>query len=300
MKRKILIFFFSHNRPRRIEADMVAYIKAVQAGVDANADDEEGDEESSDLLYWNVIEELSNRAASAASERHSCEPMEKILDKCTESQLLVLCTQFEGYWMHLWTNRYSSHVLQKIFIRLGKMVHAEEEGTVYVEEGRIIPTTMTVLGNMMNELQVSFPELVQDVSASHVFRSFLCVLAGKQPLVQKRGKKGKHRALATELRREEEMSSFVVPAQCTMWLEKIIKQLLLDCEQSQLHALIHDTHAGPVLSVLFRLLPVELVDSALEKVLNWESNPERAQDLFYEFSGHPVASHMMESVSFII
>ena len=186
-------------RPRRLEPDTLSYLKEVtemltQSDMDSTSDDVE-------LMLWNVLEELAPRVASAASDRHAGELLEVFLPKMTDAQLRFLLHKMAGYMSHLWTNRYSSHVLQHLLSRSSVVVAKEVDGLEdkesEINDDRIkdIPPMSDVIVHMVKEVENEWITLMNDVSASHVLRSVLAVLAGKPLVPEKRGKKAKHRVV---------------------------------------------------------------------------------------------------------
>ena len=111
-------------RPRRLEPDTLGYLEEVQVSLLAQKEDD-GDDDMKKILMWNVLEELAPRAASAASDRHACGIVEKLIEQMTPLQLRYFIHKMEGYFSHLWTNRYSSHVLQRDLSKVGSLVQDE-------------------------------------------------------------------------------------------------------------------------------------------------------------------------------
>ena len=93
------------------------------SGDDSTVDDTE-------LLLWNALEELAPRAASAASDRHASELVEVFVPRMSDAQLRFLLHKMAGYVSHLWTNRYSSHVLQHLLSRVSAAVAKEVDGSL--------------------------------------------------------------------------------------------------------------------------------------------------------------------------
>lgn len=160
---------------------------------------EDSTPEDAQMMLWNVLEELAPRAASAASDRHAGELLEVFLPKMSDAQLRFLLHKMAGYVSHLWTNRYSSHVLQHLLslasVVVAKEVDGEEDKDKQDEEDddedrmKDIPPMSDVIINMVKEVEGEWITLMNDVSASHVLRSVLAVLAGK-PLVPEARQEG--------------------------------------------------------------------------------------------------------------
>lgn len=275
-----------HTRPRRLESDHLNYLKQVPEMIVDMEDEEQ------ELLLWNVVEEVGKRAASAASERNSCELVEFLVDKITNRQLRYLLSMCEGYTMHLWTNRYSSHVLQKMFSKMSTILEGEcEEDWEEEDDGRDIPTLTEIVVNMCQEIEVDILDMMQDVSASHVIRSVLCVLRGSAPIVEKRGKHGKHRAISFENKR---MDKFNVPSELRAVFQGYVEKML-NAPNAQWRELVVDVHAGPVLSMMLRLMTAEEATKMLTVMVHWDQQ-EKCKRVVYDLSADSVASHFMEAV----
>ncbi|RLO03071.1 hypothetical protein DYB28_010928, partial [Aphanomyces astaci] len=267
-------------RPRRLEPDTLAYLQEVNASFLENLKD--GDVETSRMLLWNVLEEIAPRVASAASDRHACEFIEVLVDHMSAQQLRFFLHKMEGYFSHLWTNRYSSHVLQRLLSKVGAIVGKEVKGEADDDDdpdrAADVPPMSSLIVTMCSEVQAEWLTLINDVSASHVMRAVFCALAGRAPVLEKRGKKGKHKALQFQ------------SAQTTAE-----RSLVLGSSDGRLVELMSDAHAGPVLSMAVRVAPSAVQSKVIFKLLKW-NDPERSSQRFYDFAADSVASHFLEAV----
>ncbi|KAG7377788.1 Nucleolar protein 9 [Phytophthora pseudosyringae] len=291
-------------RPRRLEPDTLSYLKEVtemltQQGEDSTADDVE-------LLLWNVLEELAPRAASAASDRHAGELLEVFLPKMSDAQLRFLLHKMAGYMSHLWTNRYSSHVLQHLLSRASVVVAKEVDGQEDDdkeqnddEDNRMdeIPPMSDVIVNVVKEVENEWITLMNDVSASHVLRSVLAVLAGKPLVPEKRGKKAKHRVVTfTEARPGKDGSE--VTYDVSKSFEKLFKELLavlIESPTHELQNLLFDQNSGPLIASALKLAPSKSRRKLAEKILQWEDE-DACERGFYDLAADAVTSHLLEAL----
>ena len=81
-------------------------------------------------MLWNVLDEVVQRAASACSDRHCARIVEELIGNFSAHQLRLLLSHCSQYHAFLWTNRYSSHVLQTILARAGPILDDEAEGII--------------------------------------------------------------------------------------------------------------------------------------------------------------------------
>ncbi|CAI5742461.1 unnamed protein product [Hyaloperonospora brassicae] len=291
-------------RPRRLEPDTLSYLKEVtemltQSGDDSTVDDTE-------LLLWNVLEELAPRAASAASDRHASELVEVFVPKMSDAQLRFLLHKMAGYMSHLWTNRYSSHVLQHLLSRVSAAVAKEVDGMVNKEDEDMdeddrmkdIPLLSDVLVHMVKEVQNEWITLMNDVSASHVLRSVLAVLAGKPLVPEKRGKKAKHRVITfTEARPGKDGSgdsTYDVPDTFDALFQELLATLI-ESSTHELQNLLYDQNSGPLIASALKLAPPKSQRKLAEKILEWEDK-DACERNFFDLAADAVTSHLLEAV----
>lgn len=282
-------------RPRRLEPDTLEYLRNVEETLKPSKEEEEDDDgENRRLMLWNIVDEISKRAASAASDRHACSIIETLVDQISTAQLRFLMFHFNGYYAHLWTNRYSSHVLQRIFSKLGPMIQREvrhelEEDEEEQDAERKAPLMTDLILHMCEELRPMLMECVDDISASHTLRSFLCVLGGQKIILEKRGKKAKHRAMAYRSN-DDDVKTFDVPATFAQRLSEITSALVA---VDDIQTFVCHIYSGPVYSILYRVIPTEAQSQLCHAVLDW-TNAEASDRIFYRLGGDPVGSHFIE------
>ncbi|KAF4045224.1 hypothetical protein GN244_ATG02608 [Phytophthora infestans] len=287
-------------RPRRLEPDTLSYLKEVTEMLTQQGEDSADDAE---LLLWNVLEELAPRAASAASDRHAGELLEVFLPKMSDAQLRFLLHKMAGYVSHLWTNRYSSHVLQNLFSRasvvVSKEVDGDEDDNNDDDDERMkeIPPMSDVIINMVKEVENEWITLMNDVSASHVLRSVLAVLAGKPLVPEKRGKKAKHRVVTfTEARPGKDGSEIIYDVPKSF--EKLFKELLavlIESSTHELQNLLYDQNSGPLIASALKLAPSKSRRKLAERILQWEDE-DACERGFYDLAADAVTSHLLESL----
>lgn len=261
------------------------------------AEDAEADE--AELLLWNVLEELAPRAASASSDRHAGELIEVLFPRMSDGQLRFFFSKMHGYFSHLWTNRYSSHVLQHLLSRASAIVEKEEQGAVddpNDEDDRLkeTPPMSHLIITMTKEVESEWLTLMNDVSASHVLRSVLAVLAGKPLVAEKRGKKGKHRVVTFGEAREGSATTFEIPST----FDDLFNEVLLAFTSAHSHEILnhlYDRNSGPLISSALKLAPAASKMTLVKRVLEWDDE-DASQKAFYDFAGDAVTSHFIEAL----
>jgi nucleolar protein 9 len=289
-------------RPRRLEADNLSYLKEVTEMV-TQPNEDTGDEEV-ELLLWNVLEELAPRAASAASDRHAGELIEVLFPKMSDAQMRFFLSKMLGYVSHLWTNRYSSHVLQNLLSRASAIVEKEATGDADdslseddAERLKDTPSMGETIVAMAKEVEIEWLTLMNDVSASHVMRSLLAVLAGRPLVPEKRGKNAKHRVVTFgEARASKDGSvvTYAVPESFDELFQSIL-MVLRSCHTEQLSNLLYDKNSGPLIATALKLAPTKSRKALTKHILQWEDEEASAR-VFYDLSSDPVTSHLLESM----
>ncbi|KAL7693893.1 putative nucleolar protein [Plasmopara halstedii] len=290
-------------RPRRLEPDTLSYLKEVTEML--TQQDESSTAENLKLLLWNVLEELAPRAASAASDRHAGELLEVCLPRMSDAQLRFLLHKMAGYMSHLWTNRYSSHVLQNILSRASAVVANEMSGAeedkdeIDDENDRMkeIPMMSDVIVNMVKEVKSEWISLMNDVSASHVLRSVFAVLAGKPLVAEKRGKKGKHRVVtfqeASPAKDGSEVT-FDVPTTFNLMFDELLA-MVIKCPIHDLQNLLYDQNSGPLIASVLKLAPSKSRRKLAKHILHW-NDEHLCESGFFSLAADAVTSHVLESL----
>lgn len=287
-------------RPRRLEPDTLSYLKEVTEMLTQPTEDTT--DEDVQLLLWNVLEELAPRAASASSDRHAGELVEAFLPKMSDAQVRYLLSKMLGYTSHLWTNRYSSHVLQNMLSRCSAIVERElqQDGDADPEEEvderlQDTPSLSDVIVTMVKEVEAEWLTLMNDVSASHVLRSVLALLAGKPLVPEKRGKKGKHRVVTFAEAREGSVVTYAVPPKFTELFTEILTEFQ-SCHLDQMMHLMYDPNSGPLISAALKLAPSKAKKSLAKHILQWDEEDEVAERSFHEYACDAVTSHFLETL----
>jgi nucleolar protein 9 len=245
-----------------------------------------------------VLEELAPRAASAASDRHAGELIEVLLPRMGSAQLRFFLHKMEGYFSHLWTNRYSSHVLQHVLSRASAIVdkevngEADEDGEEEDERVQDTPRMSEIVVNMVTEVEREWLSLMNDVSASHVLRSVLALLAGRPLVPGKRGKKAKHRVVT--FGDAKDGTQYAVPPSFDALLLHFVRTFR-GAPTAQMLSLVYDANAGPLLAAALTLAPPKATHKLAQHLLQW-SDPAASVQTFYDFAGDAVTSHVLEAL----
>lgn len=96
------------EKPRRLEEETALYLSQLESQLD----EIDKDDESVEILVSNVLEEIKQRTASAASDRRTNYIIEKICYAANIAQLMEIMRRCTPYSLFLVQNRYSSHIIQ--------------------------------------------------------------------------------------------------------------------------------------------------------------------------------------------
>ncbi|KAI9907467.1 hypothetical protein PsorP6_016197 [Peronosclerospora sorghi] len=286
-------------RPRRLEPDTLSYLKEVIEILTHPANESMVDDV--ELLLWNVLEELAPRAASAASDRHAAELIEVFMTKMSDAQLRFLVHKMTGYMSHLWTNRYSSHVLQHLLSRASVVVAKEMDNVADKndeEDDRMkeTPLMSILIVSMVKEVESEWMTLMNDVSASHVLRSVFAVLVGKPLVPEKRGKKSKHRAVTfTESRALDNVSEVLnVPESFGVLFNELLA-VFIQSPMHDLQNLVYNQNSGPLIVSALKLATSQKQRKLAKRILQWDDN-DACDGCFYDLAVDAVASHLLEAL----
>lgn len=94
------------EKPRRLEEETATYLIQLEGQFD------DLDNDNSEILVNNVLDEIKQRTASAASDRRTNYIIEKLCLASNIVQLVEIMQRCLPYSIFLTQNRYSSHIIQ--------------------------------------------------------------------------------------------------------------------------------------------------------------------------------------------
>lgn len=185
-----------YNRPRRPNAETITYLRGLPLDVDAakaeiSAFLEEGEASTNDFpqnlgAALSAIDEIRSEVASLAGDElgsQCIETLAHIAAPYSETASRILLSACSGYYLHLATHRYGSHVIQSV---LQLAVSSSSSGDLGLHDGApqfesyvdTLPSLVELILGMVEELSDSATQLAVHVCGSHVLRTLLCVLGG--------------------------------------------------------------------------------------------------------------------------
>lgn len=173
-----------NSRPKRLEEETARYLQQIDLQWDATA--AQAEQADRDIIIQNVLDEIKQRTASAACDRRTNAIIEKLCYFAPLTSLLEVMERLSPYTVFLSRNRHSSHILQAILARLCYIL--KFEGIGEIEQDRLSSVILALIQPLLDEISW----LAKEISASHVIRSALCLLAGMPVIAERKGKSSKH------------------------------------------------------------------------------------------------------------
>ena len=141
--------------------------------------------------------QIGKQQASLATNKHCSLVLEKLLRNSSHEQLKTFFRGLRGYFNFLGFNRFSTHVLETLLSLLGPVI-AEEvaSGTtagapaapdaVPDEDGNVpsADSVCDMIHQLCNEMGESWLTLMQTPGSTHVVRTLLAVLTGREVIAR--------------------------------------------------------------------------------------------------------------------
>ena len=203
-----------YHRPRRPASDTIAYLRGLPLDIDVahtevtryvhDEKDDEGSNDDDDFDFpqnlaaaFTALFEIKNEIASLAGDEYGSQSIETIARiVCPYSELAsrILLNTCTGYYLHLVTHRYGSHVIQTIL-----QLSVESSSTLLsssyndtdlalhkdaasplddIASSSLLPTLHDLIIGIVDELSPHISDLTVHLCGSHVVRTLMCVLGG--------------------------------------------------------------------------------------------------------------------------
>lgn len=157
------------QKKERVDENTINYYKRVtetlNEGFACNEDRE--------LFLDNVFNQLEDDGPKVCRLASTSRVLEKLISDAQEKNILQLLKVFSQDWTILLTDRFGSHVLQKLICQIPRCLCNHQE-----EEGQETDTIQTYFRNLCKFLKENFVEVWTDVYGSHIIRVVLQVLGG--------------------------------------------------------------------------------------------------------------------------
>ena len=203
----------SYNRPRRPDPQTILYLRGLafdisysQQQIEQYLSNDGGDDSNADeppefpqsfAAALSAIDEITNEIASLAGDESGSQCIEVLAHIVTPFSKLAartLLSSCVGYYLHLATHRYGSHVVQTLLelaVSSSMMSSSkkqdqqdlalhEDSPELMNSSSETLPSLLDLIHGIVEELAPHAPQLAIHVCGSHVLRTLLCVLGNVQ------------------------------------------------------------------------------------------------------------------------
>jgi Pumilio-family RNA binding repeat len=205
MNGEFKISYGENQRPRRPNEDTLAYIKSLPLEVEpaikeikeylekSKVASDNGEDQDYPQLFsvaLTAMDEIRTEIASLAGDEAGSQFLEilvRVTAPYSELAARKLLAGCRGYFLHLTTHRYGSHVVQTLLqlsTLMDKMGPGDLAETImddkedFQRECDALPSLEALIVGVTEELAPHVSELVVHICGSHVVRTLLCVLTG--------------------------------------------------------------------------------------------------------------------------
>lgn len=284
--------------------------------------------EEKEQFISSVIEETKNKELKLATSQICSKLMERIILAGSNQQLKTIFRSFNGFFYSLACQKYSSHVLETLFVRGAAMVEKElltpsfdEPGAT--EDGDDVYSPMEDLFlYMLNEITPSVRGMISHKYASHVFRLLILILSSKTlPSTTMsnsalRSKRSKIARKMIDLKDNEDFDkTYKTPDSFKVKLRELLSSLYKELtggvdlgssnfknisvtSMMKVRELCIDPVASPVLQLIIQVEGIFDRDRSFWHLIFSSSEEKNAkEEAFVEYLlSDPVGSHFLENV----
>ncbi|KAK8794681.1 hypothetical protein WA158_001662 [Blastocystis sp. Blastoise] len=276
-------------RPKKPTEDSLRYISQIQGVLDNTEDPEE-----KITLISNVNQELRGMEVSLATDRKVSFTIEKIIKASSRSQLRLFLSYCKGFTIHMFTQRYASHVMQTALEQASYFLR-NKESTDTVETtplGEPLETLSQIIIQIVSELSSSFNKLMCDPCATHVIRILLCILCGYPPYYAKEKKhlnKGKRGNNEKHIFPQEYESSLLL-------LTEEMNKLSLE----EMEEVLTNQYGSPVIQLLLTILPATSSVSLATSILQIQDDDDvlsYSTSLYIHLIKNTIGARTLEAIT---
>ena len=233
----------------QLESDTKAYLLSMEELLDS-ADEKEAEE--MEMIIQNIYREIDGCEFEVACDFEACRILEKLLMLSNDFHLRAFASKIRCRSKELIRDAYGSHVLQTLLVIAADVVAREDKGDSHVElqgEEELDSMNDFILG-FYKALNGDWVEYMTDTYASHVLRTFLCLLSGSD-LSDNKSKKSKKYNSNHKISRIS-VGSRKVSDEFLEILNQITKSIMktLKSNNDCIKQLAFNQNANPVLQIL--------------------------------------------------
>ncbi|GMF03720.1 unnamed protein product [[Candida] boidinii] len=299
-----------------VDSTELEYFKQAESNLNINAF--ETPEEKKNFI-GSIFEEARGKELKLATNQLCSKLIERIILESNKKQMIQLFNAFNGHFVALSNQKYSSHCLETFFIRAASNVEKEllrengeaeaEEEEEEEEDAEGSSDAYISFENMflfiLTELKPNMKQMIPNQYASHVLRVLLLILAGKElpSSIESnsilRSKKSKIARKMIEIKDSEDYQrNFQTPSSFKDELTDTLQIIYKDQTSKSLREMAIEKVASPVIQLLVQL--EGLVDKKRSfwcLIFNdYEVESDKKEEAFVEYLlSDPVGSHFLES-----
>lgn len=258
-----------------------------------------GSPEEREMFVQGVFEEARGKELKLATNQICSKLLERLIHCSSRDNVSQLAQAFQGRFVDLARQKYSSHVIEAYVVRLAALV--EEDLVEGGAEGAAHEGPAEALfGVLMGEITARAKVLMNDKYASHVLRLVMLVLGGKElpsgvaANSILRSKKSKIARKMIDIKDSENYKrQFQTPAGFRTMLKPLVDALYEGEDTKTLRELAIAPVTSPCIQLAIQL--EGLVDKSKPF---WTTifNGDKAEEAFVEYAlSDPVGSHFLEA-----
>ncbi|KAG7824948.1 hypothetical protein KL909_001240 [Ogataea angusta] len=287
-----------------LDSTELEYFKQAESTLNINAF---SSSEEREYFVAGVYEESKGKELKLVTNQICSKLMERLVLVATERQMKQLFSAFNGHFVQLCSQKYSSHVMETYLVRMA--MYVEKQMTSEPEEpdaDEEYVSMENMLLFLLAEIKPQLDHLVVHRYASHVLRVILLILGGKQlpSTVESnsvlRSKKSKIARKMIDIKDNEDYKrSYMTPSSFKDELADILRLVNEQHDTKSLRELAIDQIGSPVIQLLIQLEGIVDKDRTLWcKTFNVVSHEKDSkEEAFVEYLlSDAVGSHFLETV----
>ncbi|KAK6462148.1 armadillo-type protein [Scheffersomyces coipomensis] len=298
-----------------VDSNELDYFKQAESTLNINAF--ESDEERIGFIR-SVLEEAKGKELKLVTNQICSKLMERLILSSNDKQVKRMFNSFLTHFVALAHHKYSSHVLETLFVRAAALIEKEliqddqfkneedEEEEEDDDDEQIQSTMEELFIKMINEFKPHFSAMIDHQYSSHTLRLIILIVSGKElPSTTTsnstlRSKKSKIARKMIEIKDNDDFNkSFQVPPSFKSELRSICQQVRYNQDTRKMREFAAHKVASPVLQLLIQ---VEGIVDKEREVWHLLFNKENAdkdpqEEAFMEYLlSESVGSHFLEAV----
>lgn len=297
-----------------VDANEIDYFKQAEATLNINAFESPEEREG---FIRSVLEEARGKELKLVTNQICSKLMERLILSATDRQLKNLFKAFSNHFVALAHHKYSSHVLETLFVRAAALIEKElidevkeevEDAEEDDEDENVSVTMEELFIQMVNEYKPHVNAMIDHQYSSHTLRLLLLILAGKDLPSSTtsnstlRSKKSKIARKMIEIKDNDDFNrSFQVPPSFKNELRDVITSISAKYSRKDMKKLrelaIHKI-ASPVLQLIIQVEGIFDNERTVWHLIFAKDNAEKEQqeEAFVEYLlSDSVGSHFLEN-----